>query len=158
MIEDIVFTRVEGASGHTWYCPTNIPNKASQLHVDTHDPNSRGYGGSTLEFRLDDGTVAEVKGPWHSNSGYFLDDTGVDITATHLTRVICGGSFSEKWSHTEEGLNDIFYNEVEPVLGTFHRYEAVCDALLRDRGGVKFAFIMISEGGSSAGIYEAKED
>jgi hypothetical protein len=73
--------KIEGRSGEDWYVDVDELNAASHLHQTDKKPKGpgsfRGYGGSTLKFEMEDGTVKEVVGPWHSNSTAFFKDTGI---------------------------------------------------------------------------------
>jgi hypothetical protein len=131
-----IHRKIEGKKG-TWLVPVNIINPADWVHVDTHDPKSRGYGGGMLEFELEDGTTYAVKGPWHS-SGVF-DDTGVLIADLHLTRLTIR-------ENDKDGK--ILYEEKEPVLGPFMRGERIGQQLANIMNKELY-IIRESEGGGS---------
>lgn len=120
---------IEASNGNTWIVRTDTVDAAAHLHVDKHEDFSgdrpfgarmRGYGGSVLEFELEDGGIYSAKGPWHSNSGAFYSDTGVLITDLTLTRLVLKLNDSE---------GEVIYEEEKPVLGPFMRGERIAHQL-----------------------------
>lgn len=105
-------------SGRTYYLPTKILNIADEVHCDTHDPNSRGYGGSTFQFKLEDGTTDTVKGPWHCSAT--IEEIGLNLSELHKTRVLL-----------LDPTNDdaVLYEEKEFVLGAFYRGDRIAQQL-----------------------------
>jgi hypothetical protein len=132
----------------TYYVPVDICNSADWLHVDTHDPRSDGYGGSTLNFKLLDGLIDPVKGPWHTNSTAFRHDTGIDIEDLHETRVVLyktrqvtkttrrhermddGRLVWGNWpTEITEKVEPPIYEEKDFVLSDFYRGERIAHAI-----------------------------
>jgi hypothetical protein len=155
MAQAVVYWKVTGKSGNTWYIPkTSTP--ATSLHVDTHNPHSEGYAGSFLSFEMEDGTVDKVKGPWHSNSDALYDDTGVDVRNTYPTRVILARNRVFGDGGLRATFQDVFYLEETPILGRYNRYLSVIDRFFQGNpewNGMVF-YYMDSNGGSSSGGME----
>lgn len=144
-----VYRKVEGKRD-TWYIPLNDwPTEGIQ--IDTHNPKSDGYGGATLSFTLEDGTIDKVKGPWHSNSDSLFEDTGIDIRNTHRSRVVL---FLSRGRDLDT-YNDVVYFEESPVIGAFDRYEEVCAKFQEENPGVQFYYLSITHGGSSSGCWNS---
>lgn len=79
------YKKVIGKSRLAWYIPaTDYP--AENLHVEPNPEQNkpgyrgfRGYAGSTLNFRLKDGSIDAVTGPWHSSANNLYMDTGINL-------------------------------------------------------------------------------
>lgn len=150
-VMDRVFKKYKGKSGHTWYIPANQENVGDNVYVDTHNPKSDGFGGATLPFRLEDGTVDRVKGPWHSNSEAFSYDTGINITKTHLTFVVISRKRDQD-EHWNTVMKDVLYIDKEPTLGDFDRWKEIAQ---RFKDEPQLYYYSESRGGSSCGpIFE----
>lgn len=59
--------------------------KEGYVRFNTEVPSNReGYGGAIFKYTLEDGTIAEVKGPWSSNASFmaehFIPSMDVSIT------------------------------------------------------------------------------
>ena len=76
------YKKIEGKR-HVWYVPLN-DNAWQNLHVKRR-LDSNGYAGRYIEFRMYDGTIERVKGPYHVAGMYsydqrsFIDDTGMTL-------------------------------------------------------------------------------
>lgn len=133
----------------TYLIPTDVVNVADHIHVDMHDPGSVGYGGSTLDFRLEDGTVYKVKGPWHTSASGLKSHTNgqIDLTYLHGTMVTIYSTKSATRIHKDFVKNEetgkmewrdrdfeyaekdeIIYQETTPVLGPFMRGDNIAHA------------------------------
>lgn len=122
--ERLIYRKVQASNGYTYYVPINSPEPGAQIQVDTHDPNSDGYGGRALTFALEDGTKDRVKGPWHTNSDDLYADTGIDLRNQHLTFVVVARDrYSDEDYRTV--LGDVLYQDEQPVLGAFDRYKEI---------------------------------
>jgi hypothetical protein len=153
-VYDRTYRKVQG-NKYTWYIPL-VDNAAAGIHVDRHDPRSDGYGGSILEFKLEDGTVDKVKGPWHSNSDALYADTGVDLRGQYYTRVVLARNRVYSGMGLRGTFIDVFYFEEEPVKGVFNRYIEIVQRFLDENpewDGMVF-YHADSEGGSSSGGLE----
>ena len=84
-IEKEVFVRYIGKGGRIWLVGVTEPS--NNIYVDGC-PGSQGFGGSTLTFKMVDGSEVQLKGPWHSNSEALFYETGVDVRGLHKTFVV----------------------------------------------------------------------
>lgn len=139
-----IYKKVVGKSGANWFIPVNHPEPGAGVQVHyANGKYSYGYGGATLEFNLEDGTTYKAQGPWHSNSEACLNDTGVDLTAQHLTFVVLA---MDRQGYPTE-LVDVIYIDKEPTLGRFDRYKE----LIKQYPQAK-VYYSESSGGSSCGL------
>jgi hypothetical protein len=131
--------------GEMYYVPIDVVNPADELHVTDSDPgHMKGYGGHVLKFELDDGTVDEVKGPWHTNSIGFFRDTGINIGELHLTQVTL-------WDETNrDSIAEPIYQETQKVLGPFYRGQRAAHQLANLRNKL-IGYEIITNGGSHSG-------
>jgi hypothetical protein len=143
------YKKIEGKN-KTWYVAIQ-GNSADNIYVDTHDPKSEGFAGSTLEFQLEDGTIDKVKGPWHSNSESLLSDTGYDITDKHLTQGIIALDSTNKetgpWGVTIH--NDILHYDEIPVIGDFDRIPNMAQEFANKLNQPVYYAVITDGGGSS---------
>ena len=143
--EERTYRKIIGKSGAVWLVPT-CANPAQWVHYhNPKDTRSDGYGGRTLTFSLEDGTVYHARGPWHTNADSLFKDTGLDIRNTHLTFVV----LSKAVDHDEQYnriMVDVVHIDEKPTEGSFDRYKE----LARLHPEAKFYY---SEwhGGSSSG-------
>jgi hypothetical protein len=142
-----IFRKYEGKSGNTWYIPINQENVGDNVYVDTHDPKSDGFGGATLPFHLEDGTVDRVKGAWHSNSKAFTKDVGIDITKTHLTFVVISRGRDQD-GHWNTVMTDVLYKDDAPTIGDFDRWKEIAKQF---KDEPELFYYSASSGGSSCG-------
>lgn len=81
------FRKYIGKSGRIWLvglCNDELQAEMlNEIYVsgDEEETNPRvmGYGGDTLPFQLEDGSIISLTGPWHSNPNAFTRDTGVEL-------------------------------------------------------------------------------
>jgi hypothetical protein len=165
-----------GKSGKIWLV-ADQPNSADSIYVEG-GPNSKGFGGSTLEFQLvssesikcatpsdihrakngfhsDTFKYAEtikLKGPWHSNDSALFADTGIDIRDKHYTLVVIGEEV-KYGKHYETIVHKVLYKEEEPVLGFFHRGDILGREWAQKFGQRVFTYRQ-SRGGSTLGFVE----
>lgn len=86
VVQDNSFTKHPCARG-VWYVAAS-GDRASNIFFS--GTNKEGMAGRTLSFKLTDGTVDLVEGPWMGNTDELYKDTGVDLRDKHLMRyVIC---------------------------------------------------------------------
>jgi len=152
----ILYKKATGKSGRTWVYPL-IANAGDDIHVSA-DPvenkpgyiGFRGYGGSTLKFNIDDGSVLELKGPWHSNADALYDDTGVDLRDAHLTFVVIAKD--RKWNENSMCVFlDVLYKDDVPQIGSFDRGTLLAMKMSKELG-IPLALFTESTGGSSNGF------
>ena len=112
---------------------------------------SDGFGGATLEFQLEDGTIEKVQGPWHSNSTALLIDTNYDTTHKHLTRgIIALDLLPVKGDFWKTQHEQVLHFDEEPVIGDFSRIEIMAqDFANKLRKPVYYA--VVSPGGGHSG-------
>lgn len=105
------------ANGSIWLLSTD-PNCADRIYVEG-GPDSDGFGGRIIKFKLTDGTHISLKGPWHSNSKSFKHATGVDVTDKHIS----WGLIAESGSSFSGEYANIYYIDTDPVISTSNRIE-----------------------------------
>ena len=140
-VEERTWYIIKGKSGGNWLIPVNDPEPAAHVHYHhPNDKNSEGYAGRTLPFKLEDGSVYQAQGPWHSNSDALFRDTGVDIRDQHLTFVVL--------AKDRDGsvMKDVLYIDDKPTLGKFERYKELATQYPDAR-----YYYSESHGGSSMG-------
>lgn len=82
--DGLIFKKVPGKEGCTWLVVATLDDTE---HVYVDQPSNRtGFAGSTLVFKLEDGSTFSSKGPWHSNTDQLLEETGIDLTQQHFTK------------------------------------------------------------------------
>lgn len=156
--ESNTYKKVEGKSGNTWYVPSDLnPN----VQVDTHDPNSEGYRGRTLEFILEDGTIDKVQGPWSSNSDALFRDTGIDLRNNHITYGIIAGGRSPNHEDPYNLMNHIYIDVVhldeKPTKGEYSRIQNLAQKLA-DEYKLDLFYQVKSGGGGCAGLAKYNRD
>ncbi len=122
-----------GKSGKIWLISTD-PNCADHIYVEG-EPGSDGFGGSTLEFKVTypENETIQLKGPWHSNSGAFFNDVGIDISDKHYVMVVIGEDVRYGRNY-ENIVYRVLHQDKEPVLGTFHRGDVLGREWAQKRG------------------------
>ena len=112
-----------------YYVPCNIENIADNIHYDDNPSNLptdnykgykgfRGYGGREIPFKLEDGTIKIIKGPWHTNSETLYNDIKLDIRNKHLT---IGCLFLDRCKSILNNFTNVIYVDEEPVIGDYDR-------------------------------------
>lgn len=144
-----VYRKLVDKKGHVWLYAVNCDHPAETVHFhDPEDKHSDGYAGNTLHFVLEDGTVYDAKGPWHSNSDAMFEKTGVDIRNTYRTFGCV--ALRRKYENHISKFIDVLHLDKESTLGTFDRLEKI--ALdWADKLGHPVACYRESRGGSSSG-------
>lgn len=124
----------------TFLVRTDVPNPADHLHVT--DPGARegarGYCGAELRFALEGGGVFVAVGPWHTNGRFMRDQTRLDLTHLHLTRVTIQAD--------EDDL--ALYDEDAPALGRFDRGVEIARSLANAQQRAMRVRIQSAGGGS----------
>jgi|SRR5581483_511885 len=114
-----VYKKLIGKSGDIWLVPIG-KFAADNVHV-SGGPNSRGYAGATLKFKLEDGSTLELTGPWHCNASALFADTGYDIRDKHSTKVVLALKAEHKPGKWLPELSEILHKDEEPQEGIFDR-------------------------------------
>jgi len=144
-----LYRKVETIS-KIWYIPIQ-DNAADDIHVFIKGDGGKigrfqGYGGATLNFSLEDGTIDRVKAPWHSNSIALYNDTGIDLRDKTLT---IGAIGKDRVYEGQIGyLEDLLYEDKDWVLGSFDRIRDMAQKFADDLG-IKVWYYSQSTGGSS---------
>ncbi len=148
-----VYKKLIGKSGHTWLvsidsdAADNVYASANSRENAPGYAGFRGFGGSTLEFKLDTGEKMFLKGPWASNADGLYEDTGYDVRNKHLTYGAIGVERDDK------GLTGILYKDKEPTLGSFHRLQRKAREFANELNIPVFCYSK-SHGGSSNDMVE----
>lgn len=121
--ESKVYQKVQSTKGkNTYYVPVNGSERAGNIYVDPHDPKSEGFAGRVISFPLEDGTVDEVKGPWHTNCDALFEETGLDLRNEHRTFVVLG--MGRTYEDHKTVITDVIYQDPEGgLVGSFDRYK-----------------------------------
>jgi len=154
--EERRYKRVIGKLGRTWLYAIQ-DNPADNIYV-SGDKNSDGFGGATLSFTLEDGTIEELRGPWHTNSDDLYSNTGVDLRDKHLTFVAIGKR--RKTYRTKQGWVDkiieVLYQDKKPIIGEFDRGKKLAQSIANKLKQTVYCYIE-SQGGSSNSPIDPKE-
>ena len=136
-----------GKSGRIWLVAVQ-DNPADNIYVEG-GPNSDGFGGATLTFKLEDGREVRLKGPWHSNSNALFEDTGMDIRNQHETE----GAIGTDREYIENRLiiKNCLYVDKGAVVGEFDRLGKLAQAFADDMR-IPVVCYSASRGGSSCGF------
>ncbi len=77
-ITSVIYIKVVGKKAKcTWYVPVS-KDPTKNLHI-SYKTDKSGYGGALIKFRLVDGTVDVVKGPYCCEEfgvDFFIEDVG----------------------------------------------------------------------------------
>lgn len=150
------YKKLQGKSGNIWYISIIDKNIGDHIYVDTKNPNSNGFGGSTLSFQLDDGTIDRVKGPWHSGADSLFCDTGYDLRDKHLTQGIIAKSKEYTENYKNIVYSDILHYDENPVIGEFNRITKLAEKLSKEHKCTVF-YAVKSNGGGNSGSKQYKE-
>jgi hypothetical protein len=146
-----------GTSKNIWLIPRDVENKGDYLHVRPNDASRQdGYGGSTLRFNLGD-RIANVQGPWQTNSEHLKNDTGIDLMSTHYTFGFISKKRVYKDAHAFDFSFDFEKSEIieadtGPTLGSFERLDARAYQLSMEMDGTDLHVFRKSIGGESSGF------
>lgn len=128
------FVKYIGKSG-IWLVADNIPNKADWIYFRSHEAaKSQGFGGTSIDFNMKDGSVVTLQGPWHGNAEHLYQDAGVDVRDKYLTRIVV----AEEYDYYSK-INKVVYEEKEPVLGEFDRVEEVAKMVGKNKWFFSFS-------------------
>lgn len=150
------YKKAIGKSGRTWLYAIQ-GNPADNIYVSGGE-SSDGFGGRTLSFTLEDGTIEKLSGPWHANSDALYGDTGVDLRNKHLTFVIV--SRGRKGIQTEQGYTtkmiDVLYKDKQAIVGEFDRGKKLAQSIANKLKQTVYCYTQ-SQGGSSNSPINPKE-
>jgi len=109
-----------------WYLiPVNIPNRADYIYTRKKDiGKSFGFGGDVLIFKLNDGRLFSLQGPWHTNSNSLFHDTGISVGDEYFT---WGYIYEQKEPARVKGslytMINVIYQDNSWILDRFDRIE-----------------------------------
>ncbi len=140
--------RVHHDGERRWLVPDSEA-PADNIYVEDLNPDSsEGFGGATLSFGLVDGETLALKGPWHSNSEALFKATGIDIRDKHRTQGIVALKREHLQGRTE--YDEVLYQDEAPVIGTFHRVDAIAQRLADELGQPVYYAVKSAGGGTSS--------
>jgi hypothetical protein len=87
-----IYKRCLAKDGRRWWVAANMPNAADFVYADG-GPGSQGFGGATLKFPLEDGTIDESIGPWHASASGLFEETGYDVRNRTKNWCVIGEEF-----------------------------------------------------------------
>jgi len=136
-----------GKSGRIWlYHPDR-----SAVWV-SGGPQSRGYGGSTVAFKLADGLgIIQLVGPWHSNSDSFFKDTGIDVREQHVTWGCIGTGRDYDTNTDSMRITGVLWFDSEPTKGLYERVDLLAWEMQQATPDRPLFLYTESEGGSHCG-------
>jgi hypothetical protein len=144
------YKKIVGKSG-IWYIAIQEDEGDNIYFTKGNGVFSQGFAGSNLSFILEDGTEEYVQGPWHSNSGALLADTGYDTSHKHLTRgIIALDSEPVLESYNKTQHKEVLHYDEEPVIGDHSRIEIMAQEFANKLNKSVYA-AKVSTGGGSAG-------
>ena len=146
------YQKIVGKSGTIWFVPDS--GNSDLIHCSNSDKN--GYGGSTIEFKMVDGSIEKIVGPWHSNPDGLFSDTGVDLRNNSWT-FGCVSCYRENKGYCVDGISGIMtsivYLDTEWTKGSFNRIEDLAKELAA-KNHRDYYYYSASSGGASAGMIE----
>lgn len=147
------YNMITDKSGNDWF----YGNHADEIYVDQHNPNSEGFGGRKLKFKLKDGTVIETEnGPWHSNADGLLNATGVDLTNEHLTFGCISLGIEYIKGKMYSNYKNVIYLDDNYINGDYSRIKNLAQEFA-NKLNTKVYYTQHSRGGSVAHFYEPKK-
>lgn len=77
-VESKTFLKIVDHRGYIWYASINDPAAGNWVHMANFGAND-GYGGREISFKLTDGTIETIKGPWQVPASWLFRATGFDV-------------------------------------------------------------------------------
>lgn len=144
-LDQCVFTKYE--CPHGFFYVTTGEDCANHIYFRGRENYSNGFAGRTLSFKMEDGTIEYVQGPWNSNTDSLFTLVGIDYRKMHKTQgIISKQRPNEQYIHRKE---DIIHFDENPVTGSFNRIEDLAKKLSKEMG-ISLYYEKISCGGGSA--------
>jgi len=144
--QERTYKLITGKTGRRWLVAIQ-PNEADNVYCEG-GPNSDGFGGATLTFKLDDGTTIALAGPWHSNADSLFDDTGYDCRDKYTSLGIIGLGRESDWNKGDL-YKEVLHYDKKPVIGNFDRIEKLAQEKANELGKEIFYSVRTSGGGCS---------
>lgn len=147
------YKKIIGKS-RVWYIAIQ-ENEADNVYVAPHTSENapdykgfRGFGGAIIPFELEDGTIDNVQGPWHSNSDALFEDTGYDIRNKYLTFGVISRAIENNTSNLYSVImKDVIYKDEKPIIGSFNRIEDLAQEIADKEGKIVYYYSQ-GQGGS----------
>jgi hypothetical protein len=104
----------------------NVCNPAEHVYSVSDEYDPRGFGGSPVTFKMEDGSEYISRGTWYCAASYLPKEIYEEIKATYLTRCVISHkpivtkSFGSQVLMIEDD-SDIIFMDDEWVLGEFDR-------------------------------------
>jgi len=153
--EEKTYKVFKGKSGRRWLVAIQ-PNEGDNVYAESLDPNSDGFAGRTLTFKMEDGTELKLQGPWHSNADSLFTDTGYDCRDKHAIRgVISTGRENTEQPYVYKYTGILHYDK-EIVIGTFDRIDQLAQEYA-DKLNTMVYFAYKSNGCGCSGSREPKK-
>lgn len=149
--ESLVWRKHTTDRGETWL--TRADGLGDTVIYHNPKNTSRGFGGATLTFTLEDESTIQLKGPWSSNTQALFTSTGIDLREKHTTWGCVGRWRDYNYQNSPMGVATIgalLYFDKEPTVGPFERIRLLAERLAYDRDEILFYFEE-SIGGSRCG-------
>jgi hypothetical protein len=108
------YHKIKGATGDIWYFKDG---KFAGDHIYISNSDRSGFLGKTVDFKLVDGSIDSVVGPWHANSETLLADTAVDLTKQHATFIVISRN------KVKNIMEDVLYSDKYFIESEFGRYK-----------------------------------
>jgi hypothetical protein len=155
--EDRRYKVLTGKSGKRWLIAIQ-PNEGDNVYMEG-DPGSDGFGGRTISFPLEDGTVLELKGPWKTTSGLY-HDTGYDVSGKFLTMGVVALEHMSVWNPRSywsvDWYRGIIHRDTDWVISSWDRIDRIAQAYADEHQCNVFR-CTITYGGSSTSRLEPKK-
>jgi len=154
-VEERIFKKIQGKRG-VWYVAIQ-DNPADNVYFTKNDGKySEGFAGRVLPFLLEDGTIDQIQGPWHSNSDSLYEDTGYDVRNKYLTQGIIAKRRKYDYFNGDRYTGVLHYDE-EAVLGDYDRIENLAQEYA-NKLGVKVYYAVKTAGGGSSHMKEPQKE
>ena len=149
-----VYKKIPSKKEGYFYFVANQENEADNIYcgyeADKGHPHSDGMGGATMEVECVDGSVVKIQGPWHTNPGDLLVNTGYDCRDKSFTRGIIARERTLVKGSWEYDYDKVIHYDEKATLGEYSRIEKMAQAHTDATGEVVF-YAFVSRGGGSAG-------
>ncbi len=125
---ELVFKKIVHNKNITWYVPQQTISNLQVINAGDHIWFDSGGGGccdSIIQFKLVDGTIEKVKGPWKSNSEALFNDTDIDLRHLHLTF----GVISENYSWELNEFSNLLYRDPTWIVGPINRIRYLAEQI-----------------------------
>ena len=157
---NVIYTKYESDNGN-YYVDHNNPYCASWVYYDRNDgKHSNGMGGSTFAFKLANGDVDTIQGPWNTNTDALFKHTGVDLRDKHMMRYIISNNpiVGDRCMYAREYTTDDMIEMVDDPEPMNFYYPKERAKYWADKLNKSVYLYWGSLGGSSNGMIKPSED